>query len=103
MSAALLVADSGPLIALARLNLLGLPSQLFSETLVTATVWHELTRAAPPVERQLLSDALSAGHLRELTIRKCCRQPWLRRYWMPANSRQSHWLITLRVRGHAAR
>jgi len=64
MSAALLVADSGPLIALARLNLLGLPSQLFSETLVTATVWLELTRAAPPMERQLLTAALSAGHLR---------------------------------------
>jgi len=38
MSAALLVADSGPLIALARLNLLHLPSRLFAEALVPATV-----------------------------------------------------------------
>ena len=38
MSAPLLVADSGPLIALARLDLLAIPSRLFGELLVTATV-----------------------------------------------------------------
>ena len=38
MFAPLLVADSGPLIALARLDLLAIPSRLFGELLVTATV-----------------------------------------------------------------
>ena len=64
MSAALLVADSGPLIALARLDLLALPSRLFSETLVTATVWHEVTREPQPPEDTALSAALQAGWLR---------------------------------------
>ena len=40
---ALLVTDSGPLIALARLHLLGLPARIFQEVLVTATVWGEVT------------------------------------------------------------
>ena len=44
MSAPLLVADSGPLIALARLDLLAVPARLFGELLVTATVWREVTR-----------------------------------------------------------
>lgn len=43
MSPRLLVADSGPLIALARLGLLALPMRLFAEVLVTATVWDEVT------------------------------------------------------------
>ena len=41
MSAALLVADSGPLIALARLDHLHLPARYFEAVLVTATVWEE--------------------------------------------------------------
>ena len=44
MSAACLVADSGPLIALARLDLLGLPSRYFEPVLVTSLVWLEVTR-----------------------------------------------------------
>ena len=44
MSAALLVADSGPLIALARLQRLDLPSKLFGTVWVTFTVWDEVTR-----------------------------------------------------------
>lgn len=51
MSAPLLVADSGPLIALARLDLLAVPAQLFGELLVTATVWHEVTREPRAVEQ----------------------------------------------------
>jgi predicted nucleic acid-binding protein len=51
MSAPLLVADSGPLIALARLDLLELPSRLFSEALVTATVWDEVSREPRPADQ----------------------------------------------------
>jgi uncharacterized protein len=64
MSAALLVADSGPLIALARVNLLQLPSQLFAEALVTVTVWQELTRLPPPAEGLALENAVRSGWLR---------------------------------------
>ena len=48
MSATLLVADSGPLIALARLDLLAIPSRLFGELLVTAPVWREVMREPRP-------------------------------------------------------
>jgi predicted nucleic acid-binding protein len=63
MSAPLLVADSGPLIALARLDLLALPARIFSEVLVTATVWEEVTRAPRPMELSALSAAAQAGLL----------------------------------------
>jgi predicted nucleic acid-binding protein len=56
MSPRLLVADSGPLIALARLGLLHLPGQMFSQVFVTLTVWNEVTggdaRAEHPALRQ---------------------------------------------------
>lgn len=65
MSEALLVADSGPLIALARLNLLALPSRLFRDVLVTATVWHEVTGEPRALaEQSLLHAAQHAGQLR---------------------------------------
>jgi len=64
MSEALLVADSGPLIALARLNLLALPSRLFREVLVTATVWGEVTCDPGALELPLLAAALQAGYVR---------------------------------------
>ncbi len=60
MSAHLLVADSGPLIALARLDLLALPSQLFSEVLVTDTVWQEVIREPRPLEHLRLQAAARA-------------------------------------------
>jgi predicted nucleic acid-binding protein len=60
----LLVADSGPLIALARLGLLSLPAQLFREALVTATVWDEVSRGPHAAELQALNAAVQAGHLR---------------------------------------
>jgi predicted nucleic acid-binding protein len=63
MSEALLVADSGPLIALARLGLLSLPAQLFREALVTATVWHEVSREPHAAELQALNAAVQAGQL----------------------------------------
>jgi len=64
MSVPLLVADSGPLIALARLNLLGLPSRLFSEALVTSTVWEEVLREPPAAEQSQLQAALREGWLK---------------------------------------
>ncbi len=44
MSAALLIADSGPLIALARLDLLHLPGRYFETVLVPSVVWDEIMR-----------------------------------------------------------
>lgn len=64
MSAPLLVADSGPLIALARLDLLVIPARLFSALLVTATVWNEVTREPRAAEQPALSAALAQGLLR---------------------------------------
>jgi hypothetical protein len=64
MSAPLLVADSGPLIALARLDLLAVPARLFGELLVTATVWHEVTREPRAAEQAALSAAFASGLIR---------------------------------------
>ncbi|MDQ3564340.1 MAG: DUF3368 domain-containing protein [Pseudomonadota bacterium] len=57
MSAALLVADSSPLIALARLDLLGLPARYFDSVLVTSSVWTEVTRKPREDETARLSAA----------------------------------------------
>ena len=64
MSAPLLVGDSGPLIALARLDLLAIPSRLFGELLVTTTVWQEVLRGQREVEHARLSAAWEGGLLR---------------------------------------
>lgn len=64
MSQRLLVADSGPLIALARLGLLALPQQLFAEVLVTATVWGEVTGAPSRGEHADLHAARQRGWLK---------------------------------------
>ncbi|MBI2319993.1 MAG: DUF3368 domain-containing protein [Betaproteobacteria bacterium] len=61
MSAALLVADSGPLIALARLDLLDLPTRYFESVLVTSTVWEEVTRKPDVDEAPRLSAAAEAA------------------------------------------
>ena len=58
MSAPLLVADSGPLIALARLDLLAVPARLFGELLVTATVWREVTREPRAADHAALDGGL---------------------------------------------
>ena len=63
MSAPLLVADSGPLIALARLDLLALPARLFAEVLVTGTVWQEVMREPRPMEQLRLQAALHGNSL----------------------------------------
>ncbi len=64
MSAPLLVGDSGPLIALARLDLLAIPARLFGELLITATVWQEVMRGQSEAELARLSGALAKGLLR---------------------------------------
>ena len=61
MSAVLLVADSGPLIALGRLDLLELPARYFESVLVTATVWGEVTRKPDADEAPRLARAAAAG------------------------------------------
>lgn len=63
MSAPLLVADSGPLIALARLDLLELPARLFTQALVPATVWQEVMHEPRPAEQPRLHAAQQAGWL----------------------------------------
>ena len=64
MSAPLLVADSGPLIALARLDLLHLPSAIFSDTWITATVWDEVQAPQHPAEHKALQAAREHGLVR---------------------------------------
>ena len=64
MSAALLVADSGPLIALARLDHLDLPARYFESVLVTATVWEEVTRKPDVDEAPRLASAAGAKLIR---------------------------------------
>ena len=61
MSAALLIADSGPLIALARLQRLSLPSELFGNVWVTETVWDEVTRQPRVDELHALMAAQQVG------------------------------------------
>lgn len=63
MSVPLLVADSGPLIALARLSLLHLPGCYFESLSVTATVWDEVTRKPTSLENNQLQAGLAAGHV----------------------------------------
>jgi predicted nucleic acid-binding protein len=64
MSAILLVADSGPLIALARLDLLWLPAYFFREVLVTAAVWGEVVAEPGRSERPRLLEARRDGAFR---------------------------------------
>lgn len=64
MSAPLLVPDSGPLIALARVALLDLPAWLYGEVLVPAVVWDEVLRRPPQEELARLQAALAAGTLK---------------------------------------
>ncbi|MDP1532217.1 MAG: hypothetical protein Q8N44_14100 [Rubrivivax sp.] len=64
MSAPLLVADSGPLTALARPEQVAVPAGLFGELLVTATVWHEVARDPRTAEQAGLSAAFAGGLLR---------------------------------------
>lgn len=64
MSAALLIADSGPLIAFAGLDLLGLPARYFESVLVPSTVWEEVTRKPGVEEAPRLLSAIDARLIR---------------------------------------
>ena len=63
MSQRLLVADSGPLIALGRLGLLSVPQQMFAEVLVTNTVWDEVVGGRARSEHMALHEAQRQGWL----------------------------------------
>jgi predicted nucleic acid-binding protein len=63
MSAPLLVPDSGPLLALARVGLLHLPALLFSQVLVPPAVWDEVLRQPRGHEHDRLQAALATGQL----------------------------------------
>lgn len=77
MSVPSLVPDSGPLIALARLGLLGLPASLYAEVLVPTVVWDEVLRQPPEDERLGLHAAAGAGHLKVATEPQTPSQlPW---------------------------
>lgn len=63
MSQRLLVADSGPLIALGRLGLLNLPVRMFVEVLVSSTVWNEVAGGRARHEHSQLDSARRQGWL----------------------------------------
>lgn len=63
MSKNLLIADSGPLIALAKLDCLGLPRQLFRDVLVPETVFQECLIQAHLPDALAIREAVAAGTL----------------------------------------
>jgi len=67
MSGVLLVADSGPLIALARLDCLGIPTRYFESVIVTSTVWDEVTRKPRDSETSRLIEERDANLFRVQT------------------------------------
>jgi predicted nucleic acid-binding protein len=63
MSKSLLIADTGPLIALAKLGQLDLPRRLFRQLLVPEAVFDECLRQAHLPDALTIRDALAAGTL----------------------------------------
>lgn len=61
-----LIADSGPLIALAKLGLLDLPSRLFGRVALPVTVFAECQAQAWLADAQAIRTAVDAGHLEVL-------------------------------------
>lgn len=58
----IVVADTGPLIALARLDLLALPGQLFERAILTPMVLSECLAKPSRGEGKLVQAALASGH-----------------------------------------
>lgn len=79
MSTALLVVDSGPLIALARLDHLDLPARYFESVLVTATVWEEISRKPSDDEASRLASAVAAKLIRVVADPETIPESLLRR------------------------
>jgi len=65
-SVEIVVADAGPLIALARLDLLALPARLFTRVLLTPTVLHECAARPDNHEIAKILAALAAGALEQV-------------------------------------
>ena len=61
-----LIADSGPLIALAKLGLLDLPARLFGRVAMPATVFAECQAQAWLADAEAIRAAVDAGHLEVL-------------------------------------
>ena len=61
-----LIADSGPLIALAKLGLLDLPARLFGRVAMPATVFAECQAQAWLTDAKAIQAAVDAGHLEVL-------------------------------------
>lgn len=75
MSAALLVADSGLLIVLARLDLLDLPARHFESVLVPSTAWEEVRRKPGVDEETRLLSAVDARLIRVFPTRVGMNRP----------------------------
>lgn len=84
----LLIADSGPLIALARLNLLMLPGRYFDQVMVSTTVWREVCRGRRSVETDRLQEAL-ARSLFDLTDQTGSIPPKLQEASLDAGERHT--------------
>lgn len=61
-----LIADSGPLIAFAKLGLLDLPARLFGRVMMPATVFSECQAQAWLADAEAIRAAVDAGHLKVL-------------------------------------
>ncbi|MDP1612940.1 MAG: DUF3368 domain-containing protein [Sulfuritalea sp.] len=61
-----LIADSGPLIALAKLGLLDLPTRLFGRVVMPVTVFAECQAQAWLADAEAIRAAVDAGHLEVL-------------------------------------
>jgi predicted nucleic acid-binding protein len=59
-----IVADAGPLIALAKLDLLGLPARAFGQTIVPATVLAECTAQPQAADAVAIRAAIACGDLK---------------------------------------
>lgn len=68
MDEPLIVADAGPLIALAKLNRLDLPSSFFREIIVPAAVAAEWTSDPSRADARRIQAAISGGPFRVVTV-----------------------------------
>lgn len=91
-----IVADAGPLIALAKLNLLNLPTRLFGEAIVPETVFGECQVEARHTDAALIAGAVAGGLL---TLRP--DQPWPKDHAPPAIDKGELAALALALHLHA--